>query len=178
MVHLEYKQITTDLRPLARCTRRHIATLLASLASSNTNPRPSPVRAATLTTQNVDISRAALNSTSHFLHGEISDRDPGSGSSSRATILIVLLDNNALLRNRRQLDIGEGDLLDGARRAGNGLDPDSVVRVRHLGVGDGDVLNVVVVAPADGSDAQAVAARAGATGEEDVLRKKISWTVL
>lgn len=167
---MEYKQ-TPLLTHLARCTRWHIATLLTSLASGNTNPRPSPVRAAALTTQNVDISRAALDSTSHFLHGEISDRDTSSGSSSRATILIVLLNNNTLLRNRRQLDIRERDLLDGARRTGNGLDADAVVRVGHLGVGDGDVLDVVVVAPADGSNAQAVAAGAGAAGEEDVLRK-------
>lgn len=84
---------------LARCTRRHIAAVGASLATGHLDIRPRPVGAATLAAQNINISSAALDSASHPFEGEVGDGNASSRSASRATILVVLLNDNALLPN-------------------------------------------------------------------------------
>ena len=154
---------------LARSDRRHILALAASLTTRDTVSRPGPVRAATVTAKNEDGGSAALDTAGNLLDSQAGNGDTGGGGSSRAAVLVVLLDDDTVLGDVGQLDVGEGHVRDGTGGLVDGLNANAVVGVGHGRVGDGHVLHDVVVAQANGSNGETVAARAGAAGEDDVL---------
>lgn len=154
---------------LARSTRRHILTLRARLPTSNLHIRPSPIRAAPITAQNINRSSIALNGASNPLHGQIGNRNASGGSTGRTAVLVVLLNDNAVVGDARELDVVEGYARNFAGGAGDGLNADAVGRVGDGRVGDCDVADGIVVAAANGADRKTVAAGPGTTGEDDVL---------
>jgi hypothetical protein len=165
---LLYCQTSARHQRLARSRRRHIQALRALGATSNAVTAPSPVRASTLSAQNVHLHTLRRNSTSNTLDSQTSDRNTVSRGTSRAAVLIVLLNNNTVLGNVRELDVLVGDAANRTSSTGYSLDSHTVVGVGNGRREDLDVLDDVVGAAADGTDADAVAAGAGAAGESDV----------
>lgn len=110
---------------LAASTARNILAAGTLLSTSNRNTLPSPVGAATFTTQNVDFGSRAGDATRNTIDGEIGDGDAGGGCTGRTAVLVVLLDDDAVFG-----DAGEGDALvgyagDGAGGTVDGLDADA-----------------------------------------------------
>lgn len=137
---------------LARCTRRHVLTAVTGAAARQIHTLPSPVTAAVVATQNVDLSRVVFQRPGDPVHGQVGDRDPIGRGARRGSILIVLFNHNAVVGDAGQFDVGECDVRDGARRVVNRLDANAVLRVGDGGIGKGDVLDGVVVAASDRAD--------------------------
>jgi len=97
---------------LAGCTRGYILTIIAGLAASQADITPGPIAAAVLGAQNVDLLGVIFKRTSDAVHSQIGDRDTVSRGTSRRTVLIVLLDNNAVVGDTGEGDIGKGHLAD------------------------------------------------------------------
>ena len=70
----------------------------------------------------MDISSAAGDSSLDVAHGQTSDGDTVGGGSGRAAVLVVLLNDDAVLGDSRERDVLVGDALDGARGSVYGLD--------------------------------------------------------
>jgi hypothetical protein len=154
---------------LARGASRNILALGALLTAGDVDARPCPVGAAARSTKDVNISGRALHGTSDLLEGNIRNLDAVGGIAGGAAVLVVLLDDNTVLGDTLEGDVLEPDAGDGASRAVDGLDARAVLRVDDLGVGDGDVVDGVVFATADGADGETMATVAVAVGEDDVL---------
>lgn len=169
MLFIDHHLITGNL---ARSAGRHTSALAALLTTSEGVSSPGPVLAAAVTAENVDVSTAALNGTGNLLNLEAGNGDTGGGLAGRAAVLVILLDDDTVLGDVGQLDVGERDVGDSTGSLVDGLDADTVVRVDDVGVRDGDILHDVVVAQTNGTDGDTVAAGAGTTGEGDVLGDK------
>ena len=138
------------------------------LTTSDGVTTPSPVGASTLSTEDVDIGGRAGNSSSVLGHGQTSNGDASGGCASWGTVLVVLLDDNAVF-----LDAGKGvaavcDTRNGTGGARDSLDTDTVVAVDDLVVGEVDVADSVVIAAANGTDRKTVTTSTRAAGEGDV----------
>jgi len=153
---------------LARSAAGNVRALGALHTTSDAVARPGPVGARTLRAQNVHISTLGRNRTLNILHSQTRDRHTSGRSTSGAAVLVVLLNHDTVLCNVLERNVLVGDAADGAGSAVDGLDAHAVVRVGDGGRQDLDVLDGVVRAAADGADADAVAAGAGAAGESDV----------
>ena len=110
---------------LAASTARNVLAAGTFLSTGNRNTLPSPVRAATFTTQDVDIGSRASDATRNTIDGKTGNRDAGGGCAGRAAVLIVLLNDDAVFG-----DAGEGNALvgyagDGAGGSVDGLDADA-----------------------------------------------------
>ena len=79
-----------------------------------------------------------------------------------------MLNDDTIVCDAGEGDIAVSDVLDGTGRARDRLDPDTILRVGDLGVGDDHVLDGVVVAAANGTNAEAVATGARPAREGDV----------
>lgn len=148
--------LTTTL--LTRSPLGNILTLLTLLPPSNLDPIPSPPRTAPTPTENVNISRITRHSPRNSIQRDIRNRHASGRLTGRSTILVVLLNDNAVVGDIGHGDVGVGDLADGAGGAGDGLYADAVCGIGDYGVGDGYVFDRVVVAAADGADGEAMAA--------------------
>lgn len=138
----------------ARSHAGNILTIAASLASSNRDTGPSPVRARVRAAENVNRSGIVSNRASDVLDGEVSDRNAVGGLASWAAVLVVLLDDDAVVGDVGEGDAGVGDVLYAAGGVVDGLDADAVLGVGDGAVGDVDVCDVVVVAATDGADGE------------------------
>lgn len=154
---------------LARSHRRVVLASARLLSPSDLHIVPSPVRAATRSAKKIDISSLTIHSTSNALQLHVLNSDTVRGLSRRLTILVILLDNDAIIGDAGHDNVGVCDLRDGTCSTRDGLNSDGVLGVAHGGVFDGDVLDDVVGAVADRADGEAVAANAGAAGKPDVL---------
>lgn len=153
---------------LARSTAGNVLALCRSLATSDAGLAPSPVGTATLAAKNVNVSTARCNSAADARYSEAGDGDAGGRSSSGRTILVVLLDDDTVFGNVGQSNARVRDSADFTGGAVDGLDADAVVRVDDFGVEEFDVGDGVVVAPADRTNGQTVAAGARTSTECDV----------
>jgi len=108
---------------LAQSTARHTLALGALLTASDGNTRPLP--AGTRSAEDVDLLGFATNGTSDTIDSQVSNWDTRGGRAGRAAVLVVLLDHDAVLIDRGELDVGVGHVLDGASRAGDRLNPDA-----------------------------------------------------
>jgi hypothetical protein len=113
---------------LAASTARNILALFTLLSTSEANALPSPVGAATATTEDIDISSRAADATGNTIDSKPSNGNTSGGNTGRRTVLIVLLDDNAVVS-----DVGECDVLvsntgDGAGGARDGFDTDTLLR--------------------------------------------------
>jgi hypothetical protein len=112
-------------RRLAASTARDVLALATGLSPRNSDATPRPVGASTGSTKNVDISSAAGDSSLDVAHGKTSDRDAVGGGAGRAAVLVVLLDDDAVLGDSGEGDVLVGDALDGAGGTVDSLDADT-----------------------------------------------------
>lgn len=82
---------------------------------------------------------------------------------------VILLDNNTVLGNVGEGNVGVGDTADRASGTVDGLDADTVVAVKDLGVLNGHAADNVVITSTDRADGDTVATTAGTAREGDVL---------
>lgn len=129
---------------LAASTARHVLALAASISTLNTNTAPVPARASARSTQNIHISRAARNGTLDVVQSEAGNGDTVGGGTSRAAILVILLNDDAVLGDAGKSDVLVGDALDAAGLAVDGLDANAVLRVADAAVFDVDGVDGVV----------------------------------
>lgn len=154
---------------LARSTGRNVLAFIAGLATREVNTGPGPVRARAVTAENVDLGGVILESTGDAVNGDISDGDTGGGGAGGRAVLVVLLDDDTVVGDSGELDVRVGDLADITGLLVDGLDADTVGGVADSGVGDGHVLDGVVITATDRADGETVATGAGTAGERDAL---------
>lgn len=155
---------TTRIR-LTRSTARNTLTITATLTTSDVNTTPSPITARSA--KDVNLFGIRVHRSSNAIESDISNRDARSGFSSRRSVFVILLDNDAIVRDAGNLVVGVSDILDGTGGVVDGLDAEAVGGVCDGVAGDDDVGDVVVVAAADTADRNAVAAGTSVIGESD-----------
>jgi hypothetical protein len=101
-------------------------------------------------------------------------RNARSRNAGWTTILVVLLDNDAVLPNAGESVAAVGDARDGASGTRDSLDADTVVTVDDLVVKEVDVADSVVGTAADGTDRKTVTASARTAREGDVSYEQSS----
>jgi len=84
---------------LARSRAGDVGALGALLAAGDGVARPSPVGASSLGAKDVNRHGVGSDAASHALDGEAGDRNAGGGSAGRRAVLVVLLDDDAVLGN-------------------------------------------------------------------------------
>lgn len=161
--------LTSNASNLARSTGRNVLAVIAGLSTGEVNTGPGPVGARAVTAEDVDLGGIVLKSTGDTVNGDIGDGDTSGGGAGGRAVLVVLLDDDTVLGDTGELDVGVGDLADITGLLVDGLDADTVGRVADGGVGDGHVLDGVVITATDGSDGETVATGAGTAGERDAL---------
>jgi len=67
------------------------------------------------------------------VQGQTGDGDSIGGSTGRAAVLVVLLDDNTVLGDTRESDVLVSDTLDGTGGAGDGLDADTFDEISKRG---------------------------------------------
>lgn len=172
-VFLSVKRRERHASPLliARSTRRNVLAIAAGLTAGDVNARHGPVRAAAITAKDVDLDSVGVNRASDVLEGDVGDGNTVGGSTSGVTVLVVLLNDDTVVGDTGELDVGVGDVLDSTSSVVDGLDANTVLRVGDSRVDESDVLDGVVVAATDGADGETVTAGAGTAGEVDVLTR-------
>ena len=163
--------IALRTQKLTRGTGRHILTLITLLAARDVDILEGPVGAAAFTAENVHGHSIIADRAGHTVDSDIGDLDIVTGLASRAAVLVVLLDDDAVVGDSGQLDVGVGDVADGAGLVDNGFDAHAVRRVADGRVVDSDILHSVVVTATNGADGQAVATGARTARELDVLAR-------
>ena len=126
---------------------RHIRARRALLSTRDANTSPGPVRAASAATKDVNLRSTTRHATCNTADGEAGNGHSSRGLAGGASVLIVLLDDDAVLCDVGQLDVLVCHALDRARCPGDGLDANAVIRIGDGGGLDDDVGNVVVVPP-------------------------------
>jgi hypothetical protein len=104
---------------------------------------------------------------------QVCDRHAVGRSACRRAVLVVLLDDDAVVADVGERDVLVGHVGDGAGRFIDGLDAHTVFGVGHGRGGDGDAFYGVIAAAADGAVGEAVPAGAVAICEGDALFKEL-----
>jgi hypothetical protein len=172
-------------RSLGAAARR-VVTAASLTTSSDGNPREREVRAAVTTTKNVVIHTVIGSSTS-----DIDERDTGDSHTvgrvtSSATVQVVLLDIDTIVRDARHGDVLVDNVGNAASGIGVALNTAAVLAVNNLGVLEGHGVNDVVALSTDGADAETVTAGAvevvdddvGTTGDSDTVILVVDDSVL
>jgi len=100
-----YSLYTIVCTCLARNARRNVLTVIARLATSNVDALPGPVSAAAITAEDEDRVGIVLNGTSDAVKGNAGDLNVVAGGAGRATVLVVLLDDDTVVGDTRELDV-------------------------------------------------------------------------
>ena len=135
--------------------------------ASNGDARERKVRALR-TAQHVHFLRLTRNAACHVAHIDAINDDPIRRGTGRTAVLIVLLDDDAVVRDAVHRHVRPRHVPDAAGRARDGLDAQPVLRGRHRRVPDGHVADVVVRAPADAADRDPVRPVAGQSRDVDI----------
>lgn len=152
-------------RHLARSSGWDTGALLGGGSSGDVDATPGPAAAACA--ENVDVDTSAGDGTSDTIDGKVGDGNTAGWLSGGGSVLVILLDDDTVGRDARELDVLVGDALDGSGGARDSLDADTVGRVGDSGGGDGDSLDSVVGTASNGSDGETVSSRAGCSSEAD-----------
>lgn len=152
---------------LARSTRRNVLASGAGLTTCNRDTGPSPPRARSLSAKYVHIRTRAGDRTLDVGERKTSDGNPGSRSARGRAILVILLYHNTVLSDAGKSDILVGNARDGSSGVIDSLYADTVLGVLDCAGGDGDGLDGVVRASANGADGETMAAGAGSSCESD-----------
>lgn len=157
---------------LARDAIRSILAVAVRLASGDRDIIPGPVGASARAADDDNVVAGAGHGAGagDVAEGKVGDWDAAGGLAAvEVAAVVVLLDEDAVLRDARQRDVLVRDAGDGARLVLDGLDADAVDRIGDGGAREGHRVDGVVTAAADGADGETVAAGAGARLEGDVL---------
>lgn len=100
------------------------------------------------------------------------------GASGRTAVEVVLLDVDGVTGDSREGDVLVGNILDGARCAGVGLDAATVLAVDDLRVTEYHRIDGIVTLAADGADTQAVTAVTVHVIDCDVRSRRDSYAVI
>lgn len=76
--------------------------------------------------------------------------------SGSAAVLVVLLDDDTVVCNAREGDVGVGDVRHGSGGSRVGLDADAVLGISHSAVRESDIQDSVVALASDTSDRETV----------------------
>lgn len=125
-------------------TAGDILALGALLSTRDTVAGPGPVRAGSLAAEQVDVGARRSDGALDAGDSKAGDWDTSGGGTGRASVLVILLDDNAVLGDVAQGDAAVGHAGDLAGGAGDRLDADAVVRVANLAVRDVHSVNGVV----------------------------------
>jgi hypothetical protein len=139
---------------------------------------PSPSRARSASTEDINWNSRAGNSSGDTRNSKTGNWDTGGWLSSWRSVLVILLDDDTVLADVGESDSLIGDVLDGSLGARNGLDTDTVLGVDDLRVENLDGVNGIVVTTADGTDGETVSTSAGSTGEVDVSTRVDGETII
>ena len=113
----------TLLLQVAADSRRNVEAVIADLAPGDTDAGPGPVGTAAITTGNVDLGAIIiLTCSDNILEDEVGDGNPG--GRGLGGIVIVLLDDDAVVSGVGKGDLVIGDFADRASIAIDGLDTD------------------------------------------------------
>ena len=160
---------------LARSNARNVLAAVVLLTTRDLNVVPSPAGASTLSTNDGSVLALGVNSVLSLdvLESEVGDGETAGGVAVEVTAVVVLLDENTVLLDVGEGDVGVGNLVDLAGLVLESLDADTVGGVGDLGVEELDVVNDVVVTATDGADGETVATVAVTVLEDDVLGKLV-----
>lgn len=81
-----------------------------------------------------------------------------------------MLDDNTVLGDTREGNVGVGNVLDSTSIAGNGLDANTVLAVGDGRRADDDVLDSIIRSSTNGADGETMSTTARTTSESDILR--------
>ena len=95
-LHRPHQSINQPIH-LASSRAGDVRALAALLAAGDGVARPSPVGARALGAQDVDGHGVGGDAASHALNGQASDGDAGGGGAGGRAVLVVLLDDDAVL---------------------------------------------------------------------------------
>jgi hypothetical protein len=129
---------------------------------------PVPLGARALAAKNVGLDTLGSHGTGDTRDIDVGDGNTSGGLAGGRAVLVVLLDDNAVLADVLHRDTRVGDVVDGTGGTRDGLDADTVVRLNDLGVLDKDTVDDVAGTAADRADADTVTARAEVLDELDV----------
>ena len=93
---------------------------LSFLATSDIDLFPRPLRA--VCAEKVDICSVTRYSPVHIVDRQVSDGHAGGGLPGRAAVLVILLDDDTIIRDARQCDVFVRHARHGPSGSGNGLD--------------------------------------------------------
>jgi len=147
--------------------RRNVLACWRSLSSSDGNTGPSPIRARSWSTKNIDIGCWGRNGTSNTGEGQIGNWDTSGWGTGWGTVLIILLDDNSVAGYAGEGDVFVGYSCDSTSSPWNGLDADTVGGISDTGGGDYNIGDVIVSSAANTANWETVASGAGALGEGD-----------
>lgn len=128
---------------------RDVLAFGACFTPGNAHVVPSPVRAGTTGTEDIDVGRTALDGAGHAVKCEIGDWDAASWCSGWAAVLIILLDDNTVIGDSREGDILVSHARDRPCGIIHRLNSDAILAVLHCGGLNGDAFYSVVAAAAD-----------------------------
>ena len=114
---------------LARGSRWNVRALGARLASGDRYASPSPVRARSRTAKDVDVGSARVYRACDAIEGQARDRYAGRRRPGGRAVLVVLLDDNTVVADRREGDVLVCYSLDAAGGVIDGYYKRSVVAV-------------------------------------------------
>jgi hypothetical protein len=159
--------------PLAERATGDVLATSTFLSTCDADTRPGPARAGTTGAKDINIRGTALDGTVDVAKRQARDRHTVGRSACRGTVLVILLDDDAVFANVGERDIFVGNGGDGAGGFVDGLNAYAVLGVGHGRGRDGDVFYGIVAAAADGADGEAMSARADAICESDALFKEL-----
>lgn len=119
-------RVPFDRDHLTRGTSWDVLASGAVIASSDGNIGPGPVGARSTTAEDIDVRSTRCDGAGDAVDGQVGDRDASGWSARRGTVLVVLLDDDAILGDVLERDVLVGDALHGASGAGDGLDANTI----------------------------------------------------
>lgn len=137
-----------------------------SLATSDLVASPGPILSRSA--ENVDVGTLGDNITNDVGDGDVGDGNARSGLTGGRAVLVILLDDDAVLADVLEGDMVVDDVGHGAGGARDGLDANTVVGVGNDRVQDADLLDDVILAATNRADRDAVTTGAVTVGERDV----------
>ncbi len=113
---------------LAGRTLWHVLAIASLLPTREIHPLPRPPTAADAApTEDIHILGTRSDSARDTLNREIGDGNAGARVTGRASVLVVLLDDDAVVGYVGELDVAVGDAFDGAGGAVDGFDAEAWV---------------------------------------------------
>jgi hypothetical protein len=114
LLNLSLPQCSHGIVHLAGATSAAWDVLAAGvgLTTGDVDILPGPVSARAIAAENVDVISIAFHGARDAIHGEVRDGDTIGRGAGRRAVLVVLLNDDAVLRDTRDRDVLVGDISD------------------------------------------------------------------